>query len=233
MFAEKTPVVSVVLPCLNEQETLGTCIEKAQRTLKSLGIPGEVLVADNGSTDASVSIAERLGARVVHQPKRGYGAAYLAGFAASRGAYLVMADADDTYDLTDLQRFLMPLQEGYDLVIGNRFKGDLHSDAMPWAHRHIGNPLLSGLLRLLFRTDIRDCHCGMRSFTVGAYKRMALETTGMEFASEMVVRAVEENLKILEIPIDYAPRVGKSKLHPVRDALRHLRFLLTHRLTRK
>lgn len=233
MFAEKQPIVSIVMPCLNEQETLGTCIEKAHHTLKSLGIPGEIVVADNGSTDASVGIAERLGARVVPQPTRGYGAAYLAGLGAARGKYIVIGDSDDTYDFTDLQRFITPLHEGYDLVIGNRFRGNMPPEAMPWAHRYLGNPVLSGLLRVLFRTDIGDCHCGMRSFTVEAYQRMALETTGMEFASEMVVRAVEEHLKILEIPIDYAPRVGESKLKPVRDALRHIRFLLRHRFTRK
>ncbi|MYB95545.1 glycosyltransferase family 2 protein [Candidatus Poribacteria bacterium] len=225
--------VSVVMPCLNEQEALRICIEKAQRTLKALAITGEVVIADNGSTDNSVRIAEHLGARVVHQPVRGYGAAYLAGFADARGKYLLMGDSDDTYDFTDLERFLTPLDNGYDLVIGNRFKEGMCSDAMPWANLHIGNPVLSGLLRLLFRTDIGDCHCGMRSFTKTAYTRMALQTTGMEFASEMVVRAVEEKLKILEIPIDYAPRVGESKLHPVRDAWRHIRFLLKHRLKHK
>lgn len=226
-------LVSIVMPCLNEQESLGICIEKAQNTGKSLGLLGEVVVSDNGSTDSSVAIAGRLGARVVHQPQRGYGAAYLAGFAAARGEYLIMGDSDDTYDFTDLERFITPLQEGYDMVIGNRFKGKMLKDAMPWSRRYIGNPILSGLLRLLFGTDIADSHCGMRSFTKVAYTRMALQTTGMEFASEIVVRAVEEKLKILEIPIDYAPRVGESKLHPVRDAWRHIRFLLKHRLNYK
>ena len=225
--------VSIVMPCLNEQKTLGVCIQKAQRTLERLEIQGEVVIADNGSTDDSVTIAKRMGARVVHQPIRGYGAAYLAGFLSAQGKYLVMGDADDTYDFTDLHRFLTPLQNGYDLVIGNRFKGKMHPGAMSWARRYIGNPLLSGLLRLLFRTHISDSHCGMRSFTKEAYTLMALETTGMEFASEMVVRAVQEKLKILEISIDYAPRIGESKLHPVRDACRHIRFLLRHRLNHK
>ncbi len=223
--------VSVVMPCLNEEETLGTCIEKAQSTLKSLGIPGEVVIADNGSTDNSVAIAQNLGAHVVHQQTRGYGAAYLAGLAAVQGKYIVMGDSDDTYDFTDLERFLTPLQKGCDFVIGNRFKGKILPGAMPWAKRYIGNPILSGILRILFGTDISDSHCGMRSFTDDAYKRMGLKTTGMEFASEMVIKAVQANLKILEIPITYHPRGGESKLNAIRDAWRHIRFMLKHKLT--
>ena len=222
--------ISVVMPCLNEEETLGTCIEKAQRTLNALGFQGEVVVADNGSTDNSVAIAQNLGARVVHQPTRGYGAAYLAGFAAAQGQYIVMGDSDDTYDFTDLERFIMPLQNGYDLVMGNRFKGEILPGAMPWTRRYIGNPILSGILRVLFGTSISDSHCGMRSFTAEAYKRMALKTTGMEFASEIVVKAIETNLKIHEIPIIYHPREGESKLNAIRDALRHLHFMLKYKL---
>ena len=225
--------VSVIMPCLNEQETLGICIQKAQNTLKALGIQGEVIVADNGSTDNSVAIAERLGARVVHQKLRGYGAAYLAGLASAKSRFIVIGDSDNTYDFTDLERFITPLRKGYDMVIGNRFKGNMSSAAMPWPNRYIGNPILSGLLRFLFKTQISDSHCGMRSFTKAAYTRMALQTTGMEFASEMVVRAVQEKLKIREIPSDYAPRVGESKLNPVRDAWRHIRFLLKERMKRK
>ena len=193
--------VSVVMPCLNEEETLGTCIEKAQRTMDALGFQSEVVIADNGSTDNSVAIAQNLGARVVHQQTRGYGAAYLAGLAASQGQYIVMGDSDDTYDFTDLERFITPLQNGYDLVIENRFKGEILPGAMPWARRYIGNPILSGMLRVLWGTNISDSHCGMRAFTADAYKRMDLKTTGMEFASEMVIKAVQEKLKILEIPI--------------------------------
>ena len=226
-------LVSIVMPCLNEEETLASCIEKAQTTLVTLGIAGEVIVADNGSTDASIAIAERLGAKVVHQPTRGYGAAYLTGLAAAQGQYIIMGDSDDTYDFTDLERFITPLQNGYDLVIGNRFKGQILPGAMPWARRYIGNPILSGILRVLFGTHISDSHCGMRSFTVDAYKRMALKTTGMEFASEMVIKAVEVKLKILEIPITYHPRAGESKLHAIRDALRHLRFMLKYKLTQR
>ncbi len=222
--------ISIVMPCLNEEETLGICIEKAQSTLKSLGIQGEVIVADNGSTDNSVVITERLGARVVHQSIRGYGAAYLAGFASAKGQYIIMGDSDDTYDFTDLERFITPLQNGYDFVIGNRFKGTILPGAMPWARRYIGNPILSGMLRILFGTYISDSHCGMRSFTADAYKRMGLQTTGMEFASEMVIKAVQTNLKILEIPIIYHPRGGESKLNAVRDAWRHIRFMLKYKL---
>jgi len=225
--------VSVVMPCLNEEETLGICIQKAQRTLDALGIVGEVVIADNGSTDASAEIAERLGASVVHQPTRGYGAAYLAGLAAAQGQYIIMGDSDDTYDFTDLERFITPLQNGYDLVIGNRFKGKILPGAMPWARRYIGNPILSGMLRVLFGTYISDSHCGMRSFTAEAYKRMDLKTTGMEFASEMVIKAVETDLKILEIPITYHPRGGESKLNAIRDALRHIRFMLKSKFSRR
>ncbi len=223
--------VSVVMPCLNEEETIGTCIEKAQTTLDTLGIVGEVVIADNGSTDNSVAIAEELRACVVHQSTRGYGAAYLAGFAAAQGQYIIMGDSDDTYDFTDLERFITPLQNGYDLVIGNRFKGEILPGAMPWANRYIGNPILSGMLRLLFRTDIGDAHCGMRSFTAEAYKRMKLKTTGMEFASEMVIKAVQSELKILEIAITYHSRGGDSKLNAIRDAWRHIRFMLKYKLT--
>ena len=227
----KHPLISVVMPCLNEEKTLGTCIEKAQRTLNTLDMQGEVVIADNGSTDASVKIAKKLDARVVHQNTRGYGAAYLAGFAAAKGNYIVMGDSDDTYDFTDLERFITPLQKGYDLVIGNRFKGEILTGAMPWANRYIGNPILSGILRLLFDTVLSDAHCGMRSFTNEAYKKMALETTGMEFASEMVIKALQAKLKILEIPITYHTREGESKLNPIRDALRHLQFMFKYKLT--
>ncbi len=228
-----TVEVSVVMPCLNEEETLGTCIEKAKTTLDTLGINGEVVIADNGSTDNSVAIAERLGARVVHQSIRGYGAAYLAGFASAKGQYIIMGDSDDTYDFTDLERFITPLQNGYDFVIGNRFKGTILPGAMPWARRYIGNPILSGMLRILFGTYISDSHCGMRSFTADADKRMGLQTTGMEFASEMVIKAVQTNLKILEIPIIYHPRGGESKLNAIRDAWRHVRFMLKYKLTKQ
>ncbi|MCH8294897.1 glycosyltransferase family 2 protein [Candidatus Poribacteria bacterium] len=226
MNQDSTIEVSVVMPCLNEQQTIGSCIEKAKRTMKSLGIRGEVVVADNGSTDNSVSIAENLGARVVHQPIRGYGAAYQAGIEATRGNYIIIGDSDDTYDFTDLERFLTPLRNGHDLVMGSRFKGEILPGAMPWSHRYIGNPILSGILRWVFHTSISDAHCGMRAFTRQAYDKMQLQTTGMEFASEMVVKAAQAGLKISETPITYYPRLGESKLNSFRDAWRHLRFML-------
>ncbi len=226
MAKNKNILVSVIMPCLNEEETLGTCIQKAQNTLKELGIQGEVVVADNGSTDASVAIAERLGARVVHQPLRGYGAAYLAGIAAAEGQYIVMGDSDDTYDFTDLERFITPLRDGCDFVIGNRLKGEILPGAMPKLHRYLGNPVLTGILNVLFRSGVSDAHCGMRSFTREAYQQMELQTTGMEFASEMVIKAIKTDLKIKEIPITYYPRKGESKLNSFRDGWRHLRFML-------
>ena len=226
MVKNKNTLVSVVMPCLNEEKTLGTCIQKAQDTLKELGIQGEVVVADNGSTDASVAIAEHLGARVIHQPLRGYGAAYLAGIAAAEGQYIVMGDSDDTYDFTDLERFITPLRDGCDFVIGNRLKGEILPGAMPGLHRYLGNPVLTGILNVLFRSGVSDAHCGMRSFTREAYQQMELQTTGMEFASEMVIKAIKTDLKIKEIPITYYPRKGESKLNSFRDGWRHLRFML-------
>ena len=218
--------VSIVMPCLNEEETLGTCIQKAQNTLEELDIQGEVVVADNGSTDASVAIAERLGARVIHQPLRGYGAAYLAGIAAAEGQYIIIGDSDDTYDFTDLERFITPLRDGCDFVIGNRLKGEILPGAMPKLHRYLGNPVLTGILNVLFRSGVSDAHCGMRSFTREAYQQMELQTTGMEFASEMVIKAIKIDLKIKEILITYSPRKGESKLNSFRDGWRHLRFML-------
>ena len=226
MVKNKNILVSVVMPCLNEEETLGTCIQKAQNTLEELDIQGEVVVADNGSTDASVEIAERLGARVVHQPLRGYGAAYLAGISAAEGQYIVIGDSDDTYDFTDLERFITPLRDGCDFVIGNRLKGEILPGAMPKLHRYLGNPVLTGILNVLFRSGVSDAHCGMRSFTREAYQQMELQTTGMEFASEMVINATKADLKIKEIPITYSPRKGESKLNSFRDGWRHLRFML-------
>lgn len=218
--------LSVVMPCLNEQATIGSCIEKAQRTMKALGIRGEIIVADNGSTDNSVSIAQSLGARVVHQPIRGYGAAYLAGIAAARGQYIVIGDSDDTYDFSEIARFLQPLREGTDLVMGSRFKGEIRPGAMPKLHQYLGNPVLTGILNLLFKAGVSDAHCGMRAFTRLAYEKMGLQTTGMEFASEMVIKAAKAGLKITEVPITYYPRKGESKLNSFRDGWRHLRFML-------
>jgi glycosyltransferase involved in cell wall biosynthesis len=215
------------MPCLNEAESVGVCVEKAWKAIRAMGISGEVVVVDNGSTDGSPEIAERAGARVVHERRRGYGSAYLRGFAEARGRYLVMGDSDDSYDFLAIPEFIRPLQEGgVDMVIGSRLKGNILPGAMPWSHRWIGNPILSGMLRLLFRTRVSDSHCGMRAFTRDAYERMRLQTTGMEFASEMVVNSLRAELRIHEIPITYHPRVGESKLSGLRDAWRHVRFML-------
>jgi glycosyltransferase involved in cell wall biosynthesis len=219
--------VSVVMPCLNEAESVGRCVEKALRALRGMGVPGEVVVVDNGSTDGSPEVAERAGARVVHERRRGYGSAYLRGFAEARGRFLVMGDSDDSYDFLAVPDFVAPLRDqGFDMVIGSRLKGKILPGAMPWSHRYIGNPILSGMLRLLFRTSVSDSHCGMRAFTRDAYERMRLQTTGMEFASEMVVNSLRAQLRIHEIPITYHPRTGESKLDGFRDAWRHVRFML-------
>jgi glycosyltransferase involved in cell wall biosynthesis len=220
--------VSVVLPCLNEAETMEACVTKAVATLHRLGLRGEVVVVDNGSTDGSPEIAARCGARVVHEGRRGYGSALMRGAEEARAPYIVMADADDSYDLTDLARFVGGLEAGNDLVMGSRIRGTIEAGAMPWLHRWVGNPILTGLLNLLFGADVSDAHCGMRAFTKDAYRRMRLQTTGMEFASEMIIKAALGNLRIAEIPITLRPD-GRSRpphLRSFRDGWRHLRFML-------
>lgn len=232
MVKEKEPIddpfVSVVMPCLNEEETIGLCIQKAWEGLKSLPLPGEVVVADNGSTDRSIEIAQSLGARVVHQPVKGYGSAYQKGINEAKGDYIVIGDSDLSYDFLDIPRFVTPLREGFDLVMGTRLKGKISPGAMPWLHRWIGNPILSGFLNLLFHTGISDAHCGMRAFTKKAWDRMGLRSLGMEFASEMVIQAGKKKLKITEIPITLYPdgRTGSPHLKSFRDGWRHLRLML-------
>ncbi len=220
-------LLSVVIPCLNEAENIELCVAAALKAMTRAGIAGEVIVADNGSDDGSGALAEMAGAHVVHDPRRGYGSAYMAGFAAARGTYIVMADADLTYDFEEIPRFLAELQDGADMVVGDRMQ-NIHPGAMPWLHRYIGNPLLSRFLNLLFHTGIRDAHCGMRAVRRDRLEQLALRTTGMEFASEMIVRAAKERLDIREISIEYHPRGGESKLSSFRDGWRHLRFLLLH-----
>jgi glycosyltransferase involved in cell wall biosynthesis len=220
-------VVSVVIPCLNEQENISACVHAARAALAAADLTGEVIVVDNASEDASPELAQAAGATVIVEPRRGYGSAYLAGLAAARGTYLVMADADLTYDFADIPRFVDRLAAGADLVMGDRMD-NIEPGAMPWLHRYIGNPLLTGILNLFFRTGVRDAHCGMRAVRREALPRLALRTTGMEFASEMVVRAARERLVIDELPIKYHPRGGESKLSSFRDGWRHLRFLLVH-----
>jgi len=221
------PVVSVVIPCLNEAENIVECVTRAREALARNAIPGEVVVADNDSDDGSRELAEAAGARVVHEPRRGYGSAYLAGFAAARGEFIVMGDADLTYDFDEIPRFVAELQDGADMVIGDRMQ-NIHPGAMPWLHRYVGNPLLSGFLNVLFRTGVSDAHCGMRALRADTLPQLDLRTTGMEFASEMVIRAAKEDLEIRQFPIEYHPRGGESKLSSFRDGWRHLRFLLVH-----
>ncbi len=222
--------VSVIIPCLNEEENITECVVAARDALSFSGLAGEVIVVDNASEDRSAELAQAAGATVIREPRRGYGSAYLAGFASARGTYLVMADADLTYDFNDIPRFVEKLNAGADLVMGDRMD-NIEPGAMPWLHRYVGNPALSGFLNLLFRTGVRDAHCGMRAFRRSALSDMDLRTTGMEFASEMVIRASRANLNIDEIPIHYHPRGGESKLSTFRDGWRHLRFLLIHHPT--
>ncbi len=219
--------VSVVIPCLNEAENIEQCVRRSREALDAAGILGEVVVADNDSEDGSPELAAAAGARVVHERRRGYGSAYLAGFAAARGEYVVMLDADMTYPFEDIPRFVEELRDGAQLVMGDRMD-NIQPGAMHWMHRYIGNPLLSGTLNLFFRTGVRDAHCGMRGLRRDILPLLDLRATGMEFASEMVIRASKEKLDIREFPIEYHPRGGESKLSRFRDGWRHLRFLLVH-----
>lgn len=221
------PLVSVVIPCLNEEENIRQCVLAARDALAQLEGEGEVIVVDNRSEDDSARLAAEAGAHVVKERRRGYGRAYLAGFAAARGRYIVMADADLTYDFNEIPRFVAELEAGAELVMGDRMD-NIHPGAMPWLHRYVGNPILTGMLNLFFRTGVKDAHCGMRALRRDVLPRLELRTTGMEFASEMVIRASKEHLKIAEFPIAYHPRGGQSKLSSFRDGWRHLRFLLVH-----
>ena len=222
------PEVSVVMPCLNEAETVAVCIQKARACLADNGVSGEIIVADNGSTDGSQAIAEAEGARVVPVVTKGYGGALMGGISAARGRFVIMGDADDSYDFSALMPFIEQLRDGSDLVMGNRFKGGIAPGAMPPLHRYIGNPLLSGLGRLFFRCPVGDFHCGLRGFSRAAYDRMKLQTTGMEFAGEMVVKSTLLGLRIAEVPTTLSPD-GRSRpphLRSWRDGWRNLRFML-------
>lgn len=223
-----TPSVSIVLPCLNEVGSVASVVGEAHRALAELGVEGEVIVVDNGSTDGSGEAAAEAGARVVHEPRRGYGAAYLAGFSAARGDYLVMADADGSYDLGALRAFVERLSGGDELVMGSRFRGSIARGAMPWTHRYVGSPMLSGLLNFLYKTRVSDAHCGMRALRREALARMHLRMPGMEFASEMIVNAARAGLRIGEVPVNYRVRTGSSKLRSLPDGWRHLRFLFLY-----
>ena len=222
--------LSIIMPCLNEAETLATCIGKARDYLERHKIAGEVLIADNGSSDGSQEIATNSGARVVPIPERGYGSALRGGIAAAKGQYIIMGDADDSYDFTNLSPFLEKLRQGYDLVMGNRFQGGIQPGAMPVLHKYLGNPVLTWLGRLFFGSPCGDFHCGLRGFSKRAIEQLNLRTTGMEFASEMVVKASLYGLKITEVPTTLSPD-GRSRpphLKTWRDGWRHLRFLLMY-----
>jgi glycosyltransferase involved in cell wall biosynthesis len=222
--------LSIVMPCLNEAETLAVCIGKAKRFLEMYDIDGEVIVADNGSTDGSQEIAVKAGATVVAVKQKGYGSALMGGIEAAHGEYVIMGDADDSYDFSNLRDFVNALDEGYDLVMGNRFKGGIMPGAMPFLHRYLGNPVLSGIARLFFKSDIGDFHCGLRGFRRDALMALNLQTTGMEFASEMIVKATMKGLKIKEVPTVLYPdgRTRPPHLRTWADGWRHLRFLLLY-----
>ena len=229
---ENAPSVelSVVMPCLNEADTLETCIKKAQRALREHNIVGEIIVADNGSIDGSQTIATRMGARVIHVEAKGYGNALMGGISNARGKFIIMGDADDSYDFTAVGPFIDKLREGYDLVMGNRFRGGIKPGAMPFLHRYLGNPVLTGIGRLFFSSACGDFHCGLRGFRKDATPKMNLRTTGMEFASEMVVKATLFNMRIAEVPTTLSPdgRSHPPHLRSWRDGWRHLRFLLLY-----
>lgn len=227
-MVSKNIEVSVVFPCLNEEASVGKCVRVALEELRKSKINGEVVVCDNNSEDDSAAVAKAAGARVVFQKKRGYGNAYQKGLTLAKGKYLIMADSDLTYPLNRIDDFVKELRKGNEFVIGSRFKGKIMPGAMQPLHKYVGNPFLTGVLNLLFRAGVSDAHCGMRGFTKKAFLKMDLKSPGMEFASEMVIRAAQKNLKIKEIPIDYFAREeeSKSKLSSFKDGWRHLKFML-------
>ena len=222
------PEISVVIPCLDEEDAVGAVVDQAFEGIERSGRPGEVIVVDNRSTDRSAEVAAEHGAIVVREERPGYGSAYLAGLAVARGEFVVMGDADETYPLRDLGPFVDRLAAGDDLVMGSRFEGTIHGEAMPWLNRHVGNPILTGMLNVLFGVKISDAHCGMRAVRRDALATLDLHSTGMEFASEMVFKAFRRKLRVSEIPIDYYPRVGESKLNRFGDAWRHVKFMLLY-----
>jgi len=222
--------VSVVIPCLNEANSIGICVEKAQKAFQEAGLHGEVVVADNGSTDGSIEIVQKLGARVIPVPQRGYGSALKAGIRAARGAFIIMGDADDSYDFAEVPRFVAEWRKGSEVVMGNRFAGEIKPGAMPWHHKYIGNPGLTALLNLFFHSGIGDSHCGMRGFTREVFERMDVRSNGMEFASEFVIKAAQLGAKTSEIPITlWKDKRGRPPhLRSFRDGWRHLRFMLLY-----
>ena len=225
-MADNNLQVSIVMPCLNEEKTVGWCVQKARHALSKLGVEGEVIVADNGSIDSSVRQAKENGARVILVASRGYGSALLAGIKAVKGEWVVMGDSDGTYDFSQINRLIAPLESGYDLVVGSRLTGKIKKGAMPVLNRFFGTPTLNLFLRFFYHLKLTDSQSGMRAFTKKAFARLKLKTLGMEFASEMLVRASQVGLRITEVPITYSQRIAPSKLSRFRDAWRHLRFMM-------
>ena len=223
--------ISVVIPCLNEERAIAEVVAWGWEGIERTGRGGEVIVVDNGSTDRSVELAREAGARVVREPRPGYGSAYLRGLAEARGEYVFMADGDGTYDLRDMEPFLEQLDSGKEFVLGSRFRGRIHEGAMPWKHRWIGNPILTAILNVFFGVKVSDAHCGLRAIRRSTVARLDLHATGMEFASEMILKAAKRDIPVGEVPIDYYPRTGESKLNTWRDGWRHLRFMLVHSAT--
>lgn len=220
--------VSVIMPCLNEEKTIGRCVRKALGVLHENNIEGEVIVSDNGSTDGSVNIARAEGARIVLQNLKGYGRAYQSGMSDAKGKYIIIGDSDDTYDFQCILKFIEPLKEGYEFVNGSRIKGRIHDGAMPFLHRYVGNPMLSSIINLIFKTGFSDVYCGMKSFTRSAYMRLNPVSPGMEYALELVINASILGLKRTEVPVDLSLRKGKSKLRTFRDGWRSLRFIMIY-----
>ncbi len=220
------PFISIVMPCLNEEKTVGICVTKAQKALSQIGYPHEIVVCDNGSTDKSAQLAKGAGARVIFETQKGYGSAYLTGIKAAKGEWLIIGDSDDTYSFLEASKFIKPLQAGYDLVLGSRLNGKMAKKSMPLLNRFLGTPVLNMFLKLFYGIKLSDSQSGMRALTKKAFRKMKLKTLGMEFASEMLVRASQENLRVTEVPISYGRRIAPSKLSRFRDAWRHLRFML-------
>jgi len=222
------PQVSIIMPCLNEEEAIGICLGQVEAVIKKSNLDAEIIVVDNGSGDNSCNVARERKAKLIYEPQAGYGAACLKGFNSARGEFLFLADCDGTYDFEEIPRFIAELENGYDFVIGNRFGGIMEKGSMPWMHRYIGNPFLSALFRLFFNAGINDVHCGMRALTKQSLAKLNLQTSGMEFASEMLIKAVKLKMKIKELDINYRKRYGESKLNSLVDGWRHLRFMLLY-----
>ncbi|MFA5275535.1 MAG: glycosyltransferase [Candidatus Omnitrophota bacterium] len=223
-----TPQISIVLPCLNEEQAIGFCLDQIKSVIKKNNLSAEILVVDNGSADNSFKIAEEKQVRLVYEKEKGYGAACLKGLKAAEGKFIFLADCDGSYDFSEILDFIEELKKGSDFVIGNRFKGRIENGAMPWPHQWIGNPILSGIFRLFFKAKIHDVHCGMKALTQDALKMLNLRTKGMEFASEIAMLVGKNRLKIKELPINYHKRRGRSKLRTLADGWRHLRFMLLY-----